>query len=183
MRDAGRRMGSLLAERVGYLGGFGIDGVATADGFRPTELNPRLSVGHGLQARAADLSLGSIERVLIAGDLDVPAAGLEETIVSASEGSRGGGMLYPIYAEHEAAKTGVNFTTTAAVAVDPDEESDATMEIGSGASGSVIIMRLDPDRTPVGPSVAPKAVAAIGLAQELWGIDVPPLEPAPDLFF
>ncbi|MEA3502750.1 MAG: hypothetical protein U9R47_08250, partial [Actinomycetota bacterium] len=46
MRAAARRVGALIQERVGYLGGFGIDGVCTADGFLPTELNPRSSIGH-----------------------------------------------------------------------------------------------------------------------------------------
>ncbi|HEX6875235.1 MAG TPA: hypothetical protein VF165_06210 [Nocardioidaceae bacterium] len=43
MRELVRRTGSLLGERIGYRGGFGIDGVLTAHGFRPTELNPRFS--------------------------------------------------------------------------------------------------------------------------------------------
>ena len=78
MRRAARNMGALLDERVGYRGGFDIDGVATAEGFRPTELNPRLAVGHFIQAQAADLSPGSLERLIIAGDLDIAAADLEE---------------------------------------------------------------------------------------------------------
>lgn len=45
MRDAARAVGDLLADRHGYRGAFGIDGVLTADGFRPHELNPRFSDG------------------------------------------------------------------------------------------------------------------------------------------
>ena len=55
------------------------------------------------------------------------------------------------------------------------------MEIGSASMGSIIIMKLDPDRAPIGPSVAPKAIQAIDLARELWGIELPPLVAAPDL--
>ena len=83
MREAARRVGLLLSERHGYLGGFGIDGVCTADGFLPTELNPRISIGHGLQSRAADIPLGSIERMLIEGDIDIDARDLEDTINAA----------------------------------------------------------------------------------------------------
>lgn len=182
MRDAGQRMGSLLNEHVGYLGAFGIDGVATVDGFFPTELNPRMSVGHGLQARAADVPLGSMQRLLIAGDLDVEAAELEETIVSAAETSRGGGMLLPVAGDYEPAETGVAFTESGAIAVDIEETSDATMRIGQGGFGSIIIMRLDPERNPIGPRTAPKALQTLALAQELWGIDVPPVRLAPDPF-
>jgi len=182
MRRAARAMGALLEERVGYRGGFGIDGVATSDGFRPTELNPRLSVGHFIQAGAADVPLDSLERLLIAGHLDVAAADLEETVVSAAETTRGGGMLIPIPGDHDQAKTGVLFTAGGAVAVDADEPNDATLEIGPGAYGSIIIMRLDPERNPIGSSIAPQALQAVDLARDLWGADHPPIVTAPDPF-
>jgi hypothetical protein len=54
------------------------------------------------------------------------------------------------------------------------------MEIGSAVMGSIIIVRLDPDRTPVGPSIAPRTVAIFDLARDLWDLDIPPLEAAPD---
>lgn len=181
MREAARRVGVLLSERYGYLGGFGIDGVCTVDGFLPTELNPRISIGHGLQSRAADIPLGSIERMLIEGDIDINARDLEDTINAAVTTERRGGMLLPLTGVYDPAKTGIRFAETGAVAVDPDGENDGTMEIGSASMGSIIIMKLDPDQTPIGPSVAPRAIQAIDLARDLWGIDVPRLVPAPDL--
>jgi hypothetical protein len=181
MRTAARSVGMLLQERLDYLGGFGIDGVCTRNGFLPTELNPRLSIGHGLQSRAVDMPLATIERMLIEGDLDVDARDLEDTVVSVVTTARSGGMLTPLTAAYDAAKTGIRFDGPDAVAVDPDEENDGIMEIGPASMGSIIILRLDPDRTPIGPSVAPRAVQAIDLARDLWAIDVPPLEAAPDL--
>lgn len=53
MRDVARSVGALIRSEVGYLGAFGIDGVCTAEGFFPTELNPRLTGGLGMQAEAA----------------------------------------------------------------------------------------------------------------------------------
>lgn len=181
MRDGARRVGEILAERHGYLGGFGIDGVCTRDGFLPTELNPRLSVGHGIQTRVADIPLGSIERMLVEGDLDVEARDLENAINSIVTTARGGGMLLPLTERYAAAKTGLRFGRSGAVAVETDGENDGTMEIGSASMGSIVILKLDPERTAIGPSVAPKAVQAIDLARELWGIELPPLEAAPDL--
>jgi hypothetical protein len=181
MRRAARNMGALLDERVGYRGGFDIDGVATADGFRPTELNSRLAVGHFIQAGAADLSPANLERLIIAGDLDIAAADLEETVVAAAELTRGGGMLLSLPDDHDQEQTGVVFTEDGAIAVDSDDPSDATMSIGPGAYRSIVIMRLDPERNPIGPSVAPRVLQAIDLARELWDIDVPPMVAAPDL--
>ena len=59
MRDAVRRVGAHLQRAHGYRGAFGIDGVLTADGFRPTELNTRMSAGadDGLRGGPAVLHL------------------------------------------------------------------------------------------------------------------------------
>ena len=45
MREVARRVGEQLRTRYSYRGGFGIDGILTAGGFRPTELNSRMSAG------------------------------------------------------------------------------------------------------------------------------------------
>ena len=181
MRAAARNVGGLLSDRFGYLGGFGIDGVCTADGFFPTELNPRLSIGHGLHSRAAEMPLGSMERMQTEGDLELSAAELEATLATAVTESRRGGLLLPLEGACTPARVGVDFVDGRAVTVDPNGECDATMEIGSAVMGSIIIVRLDPDRTPVGPSIAPRAVAIFDLARDLWNLDIPPLEAAPDV--
>ena len=45
--------GELLGDQYGMRGGFAIDGVLTAEGFLPTELNPRFSGGLGISPRAS----------------------------------------------------------------------------------------------------------------------------------
>ena len=57
MRDVARRVGEHLRTTRGYAGMFGIDGVLTADGFRPTELNPRMSAGAASVAASVDRRL------------------------------------------------------------------------------------------------------------------------------
>ena len=122
MRAAARNVGVLLQERLGYLGGFGIDGVCTRNGFLPTELNPRLSIGHGLQSRSVDIPLATIERMVIEEDLDVDARDLEDTIVSAVTMARSGGTLVPLTGAYDAAKTGIRFDGSEAVAVEAGRE-------------------------------------------------------------
>jgi hypothetical protein len=51
MRAVARRVGDHLAATHGYRGAFGVDGVLTAAGFWPTELNPRMSAGLTTLAR------------------------------------------------------------------------------------------------------------------------------------
>ena len=180
MRAAARRVGTLLNERHGYLGGFGIDGVCTSDGFLPTELNPRLSKGHQLQALAADLPLDAMELMHIEGDLEISAAELEEFVLRSALDSRRGGMLLPLDGHEEPRKVGIRFIDERAVAVDPDGIKDATAEIGPAVAGSIIIMRLEADRTPIGPPIAPRSVAAIDLVREIWDLDIPKVAAAPD---
>ncbi len=54
MREAARRVGGRLRDEVGFRGAFTLDGVATADGFRPTELNPRFGAGLGVITRGLE---------------------------------------------------------------------------------------------------------------------------------
>ena len=180
MRSAARRVGLLLKKRYGYLGGFGIDGVCTSVGFLPTELNPRLSIGHHLHAGAADLPLTAMELMQIEGDLEVSSSDLEATVVGVAENSRRGGMLLPLSGHQEGRKVGIRFIDGRAVAVDPEGVKDATMEIGPAVMGSIIRMQLEPDRTPIGPPIGPRSVAAIDLAREIWDLDIPEVTPAPD---
>jgi hypothetical protein len=181
MRAAAKSAGSLIADRLGYLGGFGIDGVCTQDGFRPTELNPRLSAGHGLQSRAAKVRLGSMQRLMIEGDLEVDAADLETTLVEAAEHRRQGSALFPLTGTYPSAKIAFTFEDGIPVTVDPDEPNDGTMQIGPAAFGSIVIVTFDPERTPVGPRTTPSALRLLQLAQRLWDIDVPALAAPSDL--
>mgnify|MGYP001822221341 CR=1 FL=1 len=180
MRIAVRRVGTLLKERHGYLGGFGIDGVCTSDGFLPTELNPRLSKGHHLQALAADLPISIMELMQIEGDLEISSVELEQFIVDAAVDARRGGMLLPLDGYEEPRRVGIRFIDGRAVAVDAEGVADATMEIGGAVAGSIIIMRLAPERTPIGPSIAPRSVAVIDLARRIWDLDIPDVVAAPD---
>ncbi len=182
MRAVGRRVAATLLERVGYLGPFGIDGVATADGFRPTELNPRMTVGLGVQAAGADLALGLVARAAVEGDLDPDPEELEELVVHGADAARVSSIGVPLDHEVDPAQVALTFRGDGVEVVDGDGEAEATMDVGpAGAGGSYLRMRLDPERVDAGPSVAPKAVAACRLAAELWGAELPDLEAAPDL--
>ena len=67
MRDAVRRIGGVLAAEHGYRGAFGIDGVLTAGGFLPTEVNPRFSGGFGTLAKVDPDFLHLLQLALQAG--------------------------------------------------------------------------------------------------------------------
>src|SRR5688500_774017 len=51
MREIARATGALLRTEVDFRGAFTVDGVATARGFIPTELNPRSGAGLNVMLR------------------------------------------------------------------------------------------------------------------------------------
>ncbi len=69
MRDVARRVGEHLRAAYSYRGAFGIDGVLTADGFRPTELNPRLPAGLNV-AGGVDLRLLTLLQANLLAGID-----------------------------------------------------------------------------------------------------------------
>ena len=182
MRDVARQVGEQLRDQVNYLGAFGIDGVLTIDGFRPNELNPRLTIGHGLQCRPLGIPLGSMERLMFEGDLDIDATDLETTVLEGTQETRGGGMIFPLRNTYPDASLAYRFTNDGAVATEDDASADGVMTIGRAAFGSVVIVRPDPDRTPIGPSMGSHTVQLLDLARETWELDAPAVDHPPDLW-
>jgi len=109
MRAAARRVGDHLAAAHGYRGAFGIDGVLTADGFRPTELNARMSGGAAVVCDIDRRFFTLLQAALVSGDdVGLTAADLE-TVVPLMDAERvgrvaaigqgvslGGAFSYPV---------------------------------------------------------------------------------------
>jgi hypothetical protein len=93
MRSLARRVGAALRREVGFGGPFTVDGVLTAEGFLPTELNPRCEAG--LQAPSgglSDMPLQTLIAAISAGiDLDYRPPELESLLVDRADGHRAGG--------------------------------------------------------------------------------------------
>ncbi len=87
MRELARRTGEHLRSLVGYRGAFGIDGILTADGFRPTELNTRMSAGIAAITHGVDPGLFTLLQLnLLAGrDPQVDVASLEAWAIPAMD--------------------------------------------------------------------------------------------------
>ncbi len=185
MRSAARAVGAHLRGVVGYRGAFGMDGVLTADGWRPTELNARTSVGLGTLVSAVDdLSLGTLNRVIVEGvDLDYRPSELEAVVREATDGKgRGGGHMMVSRQQKETVSHDIVFAAGSAARLAGDDETpDATLEFGPGPQGGFVRLDLDPGRAEFGTPAAPRAAAAFMLADELWDLGVGELEPAPEL--
>ena len=180
MREAARRVGAVLRDEVGFAGSYGIDGVLTAEGFLPTELNPRMGGGLGAVARALpDLPLLPLHWLAAAErPLAVSAAEIEDALVAAADARRAGGGWTMV-------ATRLAETTEHPVVVRDGRclpagtaTPDGTVQAGPGAEGGFVNFRADPDRTPVGPSIAPRVCAVLAWADAELGLGIGPLNPA-----
>ena len=187
MREVARRVAAELGDRIGYLGPFSVDGVMTVEGFRPTELNPRMSAGMGQLASTVDgLQLGSIVRCLREGDLEVDPQWLERVVLESADENRVGGAYtvaqgrpfpqdrleeFPVSIRYEGGR------------VSRAEESEANGSIvgGNNPAGAYVRLNPDPERIDHGPSLGPMAVALMEFADAEWDLGIGPVEAAPDL--
>ena len=157
----------------------------TADGFRPTELNPRMGGGLSVVARAVpDIPVFPLHWLAAAGDpIGVTAAELEQTLTDAADARRGGGGW--VFVERSFAATSSRRVVIEDGTCRPardGETPDAEITAGPGAEGGFVRCILDPGRTPVGPSVAPRVGAVLAWADREFDLGLGPLTPAPDLF-
>ena len=180
MREAARRLGALLRDEVGFRGAFTLDGVATADGFRPTELNPRFGAGLGVITRGLDgLPLTLVLDLVVAGrDIGISAGDLERKILAEADARRSGGA-WQLHVP-----TPVELAGRDACYVDGEWR---WAEPGEPAAGHVVAkdgfvrVLFDADHTPVGPSVGERSVSFWRFTDAELGTGIGPLEAPPDV--
>ena len=174
MRDFAFRVGTTLRQTVGYRGPFGVDGILTEDGFRPTELNPRAGAGlRPLSAGLAGLPLSALFLAIAAGEtLEYRPELLKRAVVESSDAHRtcAGWSVTP-----------TEFTESDTLDVVRDsneyrearngEEPDATFQFGPGAVGGFLRFSVRPERIVPGPSAAPEVARAFRFADRRLGTD------------
>ncbi len=183
MRDIARRVGAELRRRVDFRGAFTVDGVMTADGFRPTELNPRLGAGLNAIARGIeDLPIDLLNQALVAGlDLDYRAVDFERLVVETADARRGGGTWRMIPDRVEARdRTGLAWGGAWRWATE-EAEPHAWVQAGPSALGGFVRLTLHAGRTPAGPSIGDRAAAFYAFCDAEFGTRIGPLEAAPDV--
>lgn len=186
MRAAARRVGDHLRERVGYRGVFTMDGVMSAEGFRPTELNPRFGAAAGLLLGGLpDLPLYLLHLAVIEGeDVDWRPDELEALVLASADAHRSGsGMALVTRTIHEEHKAALSYDpATGRCHPTPEgQDDDLRLYLGPAVTGGYLSARLNPTRTPVGLSSAPRVAAALQWADAHWSLGIGPLAPAPDL--
>ncbi len=178
MRDAARRLGEVLRERVAFRGAFTIDGILSADGWVATECNPRFGAGlHYTRTALPDLPLDLLHHVVIAGDGGaVRATDLEDLVVGVADARRSGATWIPSAATWPDTRSfALRGDERGYVTARAPETVDATLSIGPGPMGGFVRCEFAAARTPTGPSTAPRAVAALAFATGHCGAELPAL--------
>jgi hypothetical protein len=180
MREAARRVGEQLRNDVDFRGAFTLDGVATRDGWRPTELNPRFGAGLSVITRGLPgLPLTLVLDLVVAGrPLPISAVELEAEILADADASRTGGTWQlHVHTPERIEQRPAAFDGTSWRWADDGEEPDGI----AGAGFEYARLELVSERTPVGESVGPRAAAYWRFYDEQYGAGIGPLEPPPDV--
>jgi RimJ/RimL family protein N-acetyltransferase len=183
MRIVARRVGSLLRDEVGFRGSYTVDGILTEEGFRPTEVNPRLGAGFTpLVQGVPELPFLALQWAVAAGwPCPVAADELEATLVAAADAHRsGGGWVSGRARWHETREHPVVVTDDGCHAAADASEANGVITTGPSSQGGFIRFAATPEATPVGPPLAPRAAAAFGWADRELGAGIGVrLRPAP----
>jgi len=190
MREIARATGALLRAEVGFRGAFTIDGVATARGFLPTELNPRSGAGLNVMLRGlADFPLQQLLDALVGGiALAYDPYELERNLVEAADATRSGGtwrtfldrtlnafegrhLAYDGASWHQIPESDADLEVGAAI-------GRAVVAVGDGPSGTFVRAVFDADGIPKGESVGQRAVDIWRYADRELGTEIGPLTPA-----
>jgi hypothetical protein len=184
MRAAARRVGQALRAHLSYQGAFTLDGIMSARGFLPTEVNTR--TGEGLSVLSTldeTLPLELWSQLLAAGHAGgVRAEALERVLLGVIDQRRvGWGRLtveQPWQGDtpHPVVWEGQRYRLAA-----EGEVAHAVLWAHAKQPGGFLRFVFEPEHTPIGPSVAPRVVAGLALAESLLGLSLGALEPAQDL--
>jgi biotin carboxylase len=182
MQEAVVRVGQHLREKVGYLGSFTMDGVATERGFLPTELNPRFGGALGRMARSMPaLPLYLLHVATMAGrELDYRPKTFEALVRQQA------GRHPVVRAMHvlegrsdlEARDQSICRSGDGWRLAEEDEDSDVVLTLGPSSSGSVLFASFRESSIRRGPSSASEVCEVFAFADALWGLNLGRLDPA-----
>jgi hypothetical protein len=183
MREVARTTAVALGSQVGFRGAFTIDGVLTARGFLPTELNPRVGAGLGILGNSVSgLPLVLLALAAQAGEaLDFRPAELEQLVLSGADAVRAGGGWLAVAGSGRSTETRrwplVEIDGTYRVSGE-GEPVHAELVVGPSDVGSFVRFTPDPARIRPGPSIAPRIVKGLELADRIASTGIGPLEAA-----
>lgn len=182
MRELARRVGAELARRVGFRASFSIDGVLTAEGFRPTECNARWGAAmyHAVVA-APELPLVLVHHAVADGHrLGVTAAALEDYLLAATAATRRASAFSYLHRLLPDQEFGLQRTAAGGWVRAPLPGCDAVVQISRAYGNGHAVVRFAADRLPAGRSIAAQVVLVLGWLDAHLDAGIGPIEAPPD---
>jgi hypothetical protein len=186
MRDVAHRVGEQLRTAYGYRGAFGVDGVVTAEGFRPTEVNTRQPAGLNTVA-GVELRLLSLLQVNLLAGLDPGLTVAEvETLLPLLDEHRDG---VPVaVADGHSVGDADDFSVTVALSADGlrgrlERSAEATgNRVALSDTTTGFFAKLQPcTELRRGSRLAPLNVALMDFLDREYGVGFGALTAAPDV--
>jgi hypothetical protein len=181
MRAATKRVGEHLRAAYGYRGAFGIDGVLTADGFRPTELNSRGSAGW-TQVTGIDRKLFSLlqDALVLGEDPGVRVADVEALLPLVEAAPSGRAVALSKSAKVGDITEALTWDGRRFEIAEPGVETSNVLVMADTPSG--LFAKVDPCAALYrGVRVARINLALYELLQRQYGVESGHLSIAPDL--
>lgn len=177
MRDLAKHVGRHLSTHLGYRGAFTIDGVMSAQGFLPTELNPRVGAAmyplfSGLDMPVTLLHYAAIEGV----ELDWRLDELEALVLQAPPRMGRGGLMVSVPQEEQ--RSWFLGNQDQGFEELPEDQATWSVSLGPSPMGGYLRMLTLPGKVVVGPSLAPQMAPLIAHLDATLGLQIGPLTPA-----
>lgn len=173
-----RSIGEALRDRLDYRGGFSVDGILTRDGFRPTDLNTRVTSAFESAPPPLRVAVHASALLAQAGLPGADAAGLEKQAHHALNNAACLSLFTVVNGPAAPAMRPIrwNGPTLVPCAV---EEAHGTIGIIAAPRGTVLRIRLRRQHLPAHLSPQEAAVLAFRVADELLGAGLGDLQPPP----
>jgi hypothetical protein len=180
MRAAAMRVGEHLRAAYDYRGAFGIDGVLTADGFRPTELNSRASAGVTHVTSADRRFFAFLQDALVLGEDPGLSVADIETLLPLIDAQRSGRPIALCADLEIGGDAGFPVSWEDGRFVHADHDTGSTLVMADTPSG--LFAKVDPCAALVpGVRLATLNVALYEFLDREYGSEFGPLTAPPDL--
>ena len=175
MRAIARAVGEVLARRRDFRGMFTVDGVMTVDGFRPTEINPRVGGAAGmLVGQIEGFPFELVQYALAEGsEVDWEGDRLERAILAASEDSRLARGPVVVDTRLPAGRLFWRREADGWQVVDRETLATAVVSVGNLMQGSMLIFRILPKALPTGPSAAGEVMGLLQAVGRHFDVALP----------
>ncbi|MCA8970696.1 MAG: ATP-grasp domain-containing protein [Planctomycetes bacterium] len=180
MRDVARDVGRHLQDTVDYRGAYCVDGILTADGFMPTELNPRFGAAIGNLAKGVPgLPLYMLHLAIVEGlDLDYRLQELEDLVVTSSRANPSGRSARAIPAPHDPRSARLVIEDDEVRFAAEGEAAQVAVDLGPSTIGSYLVLEANAAQLPYGPPLAPLLCRAFAFLDAQWQLGIGQLEAA-----